>query len=239
MKKELYLKIINDYKTVKEKFRYSDLEQVSIEVAESLKEYSFLFKKVFSFLLICFSGKLRRDGKTPLVFHSIYLTRLLYLMGEKNLDTLLLASLHDVLEDTSIEIKDLKKQSFMNNYEYLIPFLEILKENKQLSRTPDGKNLPERYKEHIKRLIGAPSNVINVEIADRFSDLMDLEYILNLPAEEKNKRLISKLLKTKSFVENLIRGRNDINNDLKNLFFFRVKFLEKKYNLSVKGEIIS
>src|SRR3989338_6106108 len=171
---EDFKKIIErDYREIKSEFQTKDGLQVAYKIADQIKEYELIMREVFAFLVLIFKGKLRNDKKTPLVFHSIYLTRLAYLCGERDLDALMTAALHDVLEDTEISEEVLLKEKFMVNKEYLISYLRILKEDKGLSREPDGENLPQRYVEHVKRLIGAPREVINTEIIDRFSDLMD------------------------------------------------------------------
>ena len=100
----------------------------------------------------------------------------------------------------------------------LIDYLRILKEDKALSREPREGELPPRYIEHIKRIIGSPREVINTEILDRFSDLMDLEYITNLPEEERYFRLKAKLTKVKSFVWNITQNRDDFNHNFLKLF---------------------
>ena len=122
---------------------------------------------------------------------------------------------------------------------YLIDYLRILKEDKTLSREPNGENLPPRYVEHVKRLIGAPREVINTEIIDRFSDLMDLEYIMVLPEKERDFRLKSKVIKVKSFVTNIIRNRDDFNGKALNLFELKVKELEDRFKIKVNVPLIS
>ena len=234
-----FKKTEDDYEKIKNdcQKRYNYL--VAMEIAGEMKEHSETIARIFSFLIEAFNGELRNDNKTPAVFHSIYLTRLLYSCGESEVDTLITSSLHDVLEDTKVSECGLKEKSFLFGKEYIINYLKILKENKDISREPDGKTLPPRYNEHIKRIIGAPKEVINVEIVDRFSDLMDLEYILCLAKEEKKIRLNSKIIKTRSFIENITRNRNDINKNCLNLFNRKVKEIEKLYNINVKIPVLS
>lgn len=159
-------------------------------------------------------------------------------MRKRSLGALLIVALHDILEDTDISEETLLKQKFMKNKEYLINNLKLLKENKNLSREPNGKNLPPRYAEHIKRLIGAPEEVINTEILDRFSDLMDLEYIIRLPEKEKKLRLKSKLIKVNGFVYNIIKNRSDFNKNCLNLFESKVKECENKWGIHVSANLI-
>jgi len=234
-----FKKTEDDYEKIKKDFQKRDNYLVAMEIAGEMKEHSETIARIFSFLIEAFNGELRNDNKTPAVFHSIYLTRLLYSCGESEVDTLITSSLHDVLEDTKVSECGLKEKSFLFGKEYIINYLKILKENKDISREPDGKTLPPRYNEHIKRIIGAPKEVINVEIVDRFSDLMDLEYILCLAKEEKKIRLNSKIIKTRSFIENITRNRNDINKNCLNLFNRKVKEIEKLYNINVKIPVLS
>jgi (p)ppGpp synthase/HD superfamily hydrolase len=223
--------IEEDYLKIKNRFQEEDNLLLANEIAGQMKEHEAALKKVFSFLINAFRGRVRNDRKTPLVFHSIYLTRLAYLFGEKDLDSLLVSALHDVLEDTEISEDFLIKQSFMIGKKHVMGYLEILKEKKELSREPDGENLPPRYAEHIKRLIGAQKEVVNTEILDRFSDLMDLEYIMELPEKEKNLRLKSKLIKVKGFVYSITKNRKDFNKNCLDLFESKVKDCEEKWGI--------
>ncbi len=226
------------YHKIKKEFQTKDNLRLAYEIAGEIKEFEEILKGVFAFLVSAFRDKFRNDKKTPLIFHSIYLTRLAYLCGEKNLNALLTIALHDVLEDTEISEEFLLKQRFMVGHRDLINNLRILKEDKNLSREPDGENLPLRYFEHIKRLVGSSKEVINTELLDRFSDLMDLEYILGLPEKERNFRLKAKLIKVKSFIYNIIQKRNDFNENCLNLFKSKVKELEDKWNIKVKVSLI-
>ena len=220
-----------DYNHIKLEFQKEDNLIVACRIASEIKEHKETLKEVFAFLISAFKGKLRNDRKTPLVFHSIYLTRLAYFYGEDSIDSLLVPALHDVLEDSDISEGELIKKKFMLGKKHLIESLKILEEKKSLSREPDGKSLPPRYIEHVKRIIGAPREVVNTEIIDRFSDLMDLEYITELPEEERNLRLKSKMIKVKSFVYNIIRERNDFNTGFLKLFEEKVMEIENKWNI--------
>ena len=233
---EIFLKKIEgDYEKTKLQFQ-KDVNASASDVAEQIKEYSKIFQEVFRFLIKAFERKLRKDEKTPLVFHSIYLPKLIYICGIRDLETLLIASLHDVLEDTRITEAELSSQPFVE--EELIPKLKLLKEDSSLSREPDGKNLPPRYKAHIKKLMGSSAKILNVEILDRFSDLMDLEYIIELTEEEKSLRLKSKIIKVRSFVENLTRTRTDFSQECLSLFNYKLKQRMKEFNIDAEAEII-
>lgn len=225
--------IEEDYKKIKREFQEDDNKEVAQEIAEGIIEYKDVLKKIFEFLIKSFEGKLRNDKKTPLVFHSIYLTRLAYLFGERDLDALMTTALHDVLEDTEVSEESLLKQTFMRGKEHLINYLRILKEDKNLSRESDGESLPPRYVEHIKRIVGSQKEVINTEILDRFSDLMDVEYITRLPEKEKLFRLKSKLIKVKSFVYNVTINRDDFNKNNFDLFEFKVRQCEEDWGIKV------
>lgn len=222
-----------DYKKIKSEFRNEDNLLASNRIVDQLIEHEKILKEVFGFLISAFKGKLRNDKKTPLVFHSIYMVKLLYACGEKDLDSLLTTALHDVLEDTDVSEEDLMRKDFMEGKEHLLNYLKTLSEDKTLSREPDGENLPPRYVEHVKRLIGAPREVVNTEILDRFSDLMDLEYITDLPQKEKELRLKSKLIKVKSFVENITGDRNDFNKNCLELFESKMSELETEVGVKI------
>jgi len=239
MKNADLVKIEKDYNRIKKYFWDFDAKTASSIVLKDIDADREYIEKIFDFLIIAFKGKIRKDGKTPLCFHSIYLTKLLNYCGEREIDNLLVPALHDVLEDTDVDEKELMKQSFMKGKGHVIEWLKILKENVLLSREPNGKNLPPRYKEHIKRLVGAPREVVNTEILDRFCDLMDLEYITNLSEEERDMRIASKLIKVKSFVRNITRNRDNFSKNCLDLFNYKLKKTEKIWGMSPKEEIIS
>jgi (p)ppGpp synthase/HD superfamily hydrolase len=231
--------IENDYQNIKCNFQKKNNLLEAYKIADQILMHDKTMRSIFKFLIRSFEGKLRNDKKTPLVFHSIYMTRLMNLCGGEDIDSLLIASLHDLLEDTDVSEEELKQEAFMKNKRDVINSLKILKEDKNLSREPDGINLPPRYLEHISRIIGAKREVINTEILDRFSDLMDLEYILDLPEKERDLRLRAKLLKVKSFVYNIIKNRNDFNKNCLNLFESKVSEIESKYHLKGKIQQVS
>lgn len=224
-------KIEEDYEKIKIDFQKKDNGVVVREVAQNLDNKEFVEK--FNFLIKSFEGQLRRDGRTPLVFHSVYLTRLLHLFG-CNEETLKIAAFHDVLEDTQINDENFNKLWGGE----LVGSLKILKEDTSLSREPDGKTLPERYREHIGRIMGAKKEVINVEIGDRFCDLMDLDYIEKLPEKERELRLKSKIIKVKSFVENITRNREDFNKELLKLFNYKLKQIEDKWGITADATLL-
>lgn len=230
--------VSSHYQEIKKEFQEKDPLVAAKNVADSLGKQGEFFQEVFKFLVESFTGKYRHDGKTPLAFHSTFLTKLLYLCGEKTKDALLVGALHDLLEDTDVSKEQLLSQRFMRGRQYLIQLLELLTENTELSREPDENNLPPRYQEFISRLIGAKREVINAEISDRFCDLMDLEGVLCLPPEEKKSRLVAKLLKVNSFVENIIRDRQDVNENCLKLFRNKVKNIEGSYNVESKVAVI-
>ena len=232
-------KIEQEYERTKHSFQKEDKLFVAEHITESLGKNASLASEVYKFLIRAFENKLRADKKTPLVFHSIFLSRILYSLGEESADQFLVGALHDVPEDTNVSEEELREQPFLKNREYITNYLKILTENKNLSREPDGKSLPPRYKEHIKRIISSPKEVINTEIIDRFCDLTDLEYITELPEKERTLRLTSKLIKTKSFVENIIRGMADISQNCLDLFNYKLKKVEDYWKLSPKAEFIS
>lgn len=232
-------KIEQEYERMKHSFQKEDNLLLAEQIDQSIGKIAPIASEVYKFLIKSFNGQLRQDKKTPLVFHSIYLTKVVYSLGEKSADQFLVGALHDILEDTKVSEEELKGQPFLKNKSHVMGYLKILTEDKSLSREPDGKTLPPRYREHIKRIIGAPKEVINTEIIDRFCDLTDLEYITKLPEKEKTLRLTSKLIKTKSFVENIVRGRTDISGNCLALFNYKLKKVEEYWKLNPKAELIS
>src|SRR3989344_1622966 len=175
--------IIEEYKKTKEDFQSKNLNQLAKEISHEIKEHESTFNEVFGFLVESFKGQLRRDNKTPLVFHSIFITKILYLCDEKELDSLLVASLHDILEDTEVSEEELKDKPFMKDKGYLIDYLKTLK-------------------------------------------------------EERDMRLKAKIIKVRSFVENITKNRQDYNKTCLELFEYQLNKVENEWGINKSGEII-
>ena len=128
MDKKIYLDILEDYEKTKRNFQSESAKSVAKKITSQIKEHSLVLDEVFDFLIFAFNGRFRMHEKTPLVFHSIYLTKLLYLCGEKNLENLLIASLHDVLEDTNVTEAELEKKEFIEGKKIILK-IKLLKED--------------------------------------------------------------------------------------------------------------
>ena len=82
-----FKKTEDDYEKIKKDFQKRDNYLVAMEIACEIKEHTNTLIRIFSFLIEAFNGELRNDNKTPAVFHSIYLTRLLYSCGESGIQS--------------------------------------------------------------------------------------------------------------------------------------------------------
>ena len=58
------------------------------------------------------------------------------------------------------------------------------------------------------------------------------------PSDEREMRIKSKIIKVKSFVENIVRGRNDLNESCLKLFDFKVEEIEERYKVKARAELV-
>jgi len=176
-------------------------------------------ERAIEFASAKFRGKYRQDGKTHLFLHSLFLLAVLKAFGEKQPETYLAAMLHDVLEDTAATKKELRSLKFRSTPgKNVASYVEALSQNKSISDKPQGKSvISPRVRNFIKRLKNSPSPIINVELADRVHDLLDLDYLKTLKPAEARSRLNNKIKRGKTIVAEITRGRKDFN---KRLFKF-------------------
>ena len=228
VKLELEL-VEKDYEHIKKDFQEKPHSLVAREIADEMPEHAEKIYTSFLFLLGAFRGKLRKDKMTPLEFHSLYLSRMLYNCGEKGLDQLLTAAFHDVLEDTEVT-EEVLRGGILRDRKHIIPYIKMLTLNPNLSAyapmTGDGRVLPPIFEDHLKRMTGGPVEVINTELVDRFSELMDLYYLTKVPNGERIIRLDSKFKKVRVYADTLIKGRSDYNQNAANLLYEKLRNVE-------------
>lgn len=119
-----------------------------------------------------------RDNGDPYVLHPLRVANILAdELNIKDKNTIILALLHDVLEDTEITEEEIKELFGVKILEYL----------QLLTKTDDYKEDIDRQKKYFWHLKRAPKKVQVVKLADRLDNMRDLE---NCPDEKKKIRYV-------------------------------------------------
>ncbi|MDP2598917.1 MAG: HD domain-containing protein [Candidatus Liptonbacteria bacterium] len=183
------------------------------------------------FALRKFKGKFRQDKKTPLLLHSIFLLEILRLFGEKDPATFIAALLHDTIEDTGTKRQEIRSMRFESTKKKILPLvLKLTQDRKVSDELPKKGAISPRIRKFIKNLTGAPKEVINIELADRIHDFLDIGYLKTLEPEKARLRLANKIKRNKTIVATITRRRGDINRSL--LRFF--KLIEREIKSELK-----
>ncbi|MFC1692792.1 RelA/SpoT family protein [Candidatus Latescibacterota bacterium] len=177
----------------KEKTRSSSSQSYTIEpveLVEVMDEFSKLLKKIelynphvdkdlikraLRFAAIAHAGQHRKSGK-PFIYHGIQTAGIL---ADLHLDSVMIACgiLHDVVEDTSVNLKDVRKE-FGREIENIIAGLTKIS-SLQL------KSLEEQQAENFRKMIlytAKDVRTVLVKFADRLHNLRTLRF---LPAEKR------------------------------------------------------
>ena len=117
------------------------------------------------------AGQFRKDGTTPYIEHPMKVASFLYTLGIRDDDILAVALLHDVLEDTQYDARDLLNAGMSNDVVSAVCIL---------SKKP-GYNNDDYY----EKIFSNPVSTI-VKIADRAHNLATL---YNFDVEKKAKYL--------------------------------------------------
>ncbi|GEM_PF-2415530 len=174
-----------------------------------------------AFAIKKFEGKTRQDGQTPLILHSMFLPFILKAFGEERPEAFLTAILHDTVEDTTTTLEELKTLRFASTDADIPRFVEFLTQDKTVSDAlPDGNVISPRVKKFMEGLVGAPASVIDVELADRIHDFLDLEYMKSLDPDAAQSRFANKKERNKTIVSLITKDRNDLNKNLLEFFWF-------------------
>ncbi len=173
------------------------------------------------FALEKFGDKKRRDGTTPLVLHSLFLPFILNFFGEKRPEALLTALLHDTIEDTATTFEELESLRCISTKANILQLVKFLTQDKNISdELPKENVISARVQSFMEGLVGAPAPVIDVEIADRIHDFLDLAYMRSLEPESAAVRFANKKERNKTIVSLITKGRDDLNNKLLEFFWF-------------------
>lgn len=119
-------------------------------------------EKALVFAVIHHQGQYRKGTKIPYIVHPVEVMSVLIENGADE-DAVVAGILHDVVEDTSATLGDIKKE-FGENIAKIIDF------------ESENKGLPYRVrkKEHMDRLAKAPLNAQFVNLADKYSNIKGL-----------------------------------------------------------------
>lgn len=119
-----------------------------------------------------------RDNGTPYILHPLRVALILAdELNIKDTNTIILALLHDTLEDTEITEEEIEKLFGAKTLEHL----------KLLTKSQYYKEDIESQKKYFWHLKRAPKKVQTIKLADRLDNLRDLE---NCPNETKFKRYV-------------------------------------------------
>lgn len=238
--KELYTKVERDYKKLSKKLAEhgstavrQTAEEFASYVASSDKRLLTDLRRTYQFIIGKFDGQFRKDGKTPMVAHSMYLPVMLRHFGETLPDTFLTAMLHDVVEDTKTSWEELENLEYKTPRHHPASYIRFMTEDKNLPKAGEEHQLSRRVTSFIQQLRKAPGIVISTEIVDRLNDLSDLEYLSSMPREKWEKKILKKVSKCKNIIFQIIEGRKDYNSTALEVFKYRVSQLEEELGQEV------
>jgi len=164
------------------------------ELMQKLKGYASsadldLVRRAYEVAVRAHEGQTRKSGE-PYVHHSLAVADIL---ADLHFDgaTLAAALLHDVPEDTSVKLKDLRAQ-FGEDVVKLVDGVTKLERLRELSRSQQG-GLAEAQAENIRKIFLAMVDdirVIMIKLADRLHNMRTLESLL----PEKRERIAQETL---------------------------------------------
>jgi len=167
-----------------------------------------------------FEGKFRQDKTTPLFLHSLFLPSILAYFGEQGPQAILVSLLHDLIEDTDTRPSEIAKLSLKSAGREILPMVKKLTQDKNISdKLPSRGFISPRVRKFIRTLKNSPPSVINVELADRIHDMLDIGYLKQLEPKTAKMRLRNKIARNKEIVSTITKGRDDINKKLLGYFW--------------------
>lgn len=211
--------------TYKNYSQYFDLEKIIGKIKKYLKNFDEeLFLKAFEFAEKSHRGQFRKDGVTPYLIHPVNTVEILtHLRADE--DVLISALLHDVPEDTKINISELKNV-FGAKVAFLVDGIT------KLAKVHYQHNMPERQIESLKKLLlhtAKDPRVIIIKLADRLHNMRTLKYI---DKPEKRLRIARETLEIYVPIANLL-GIQDLKTKLEN-WCFRYLFPTEYFKLKEK-----
>jgi len=152
-------------------------------------------------------GQKRQSGE-PYISHPLSVAEILVNL-QMDQESIITALLHDVVEDTSVTVEDIKKE-FGSNVAFLVDGVT------KISRM-NFQNLHHKQSENIRKMIvamGKDVRVILVKLADRLHNLRTLEHL----SEEKQVRIAEETLEVYAPLASRL-GMNTIKTEMEDLSF--------------------
>lgn len=212
---------ITDYK------QYFDLEKLIKKILTYLPGFDVKrFKEAFSFAEEAHRGQLRKDGKTPYIAHPVAALSILISLHADE-DTLISALLHDVPEDTSRSIEDVKDK-FGPKVAFLVDGIT------KLSKVQYQHNMPERDIKSLKKFLihsAKDVRVIIIKLADRLHNMQTLD---NITDPKKRLRIATETMEIYVPIADLL-GIRELKSKLADLSF-KYMFPEEYLKMQEKIE---
>lgn len=190
---------------------YFDLGSLVDTVAKYLKSFDKeLFLKAYRFAESAHKGQFRKDKKTPYIVHPLNVVNILAGMHADQ-DILISALLHDVPEDTSHTVKEVK-ELFGSKVAFLVDGIT------KLSKVHYQNDMSERKVESLKKLFlhsAEDSRIILIKLADRLHNMRTLQ---NIEVPEKRLRISRETLEIFVPMANLL-GLQALKSELEDLCF--------------------
>lgn len=190
----------------REFFDLDEILKIIKEYLPSLNEKRFL--EAFEFAETAHHGQMRKDNKTPYISHPVETVEILTTLHADE-DTLITALLHDVPEDTSHDIHEIREK-FGETVGFLVDGTT------KLSKVHYKQNMPERQVESLKKLLlhsAEDLRVIFIKLADRLHNMRTLQ---NIEKPEKRLRIATETLEIYVPIANLL-GVREIKSQLEDL----------------------
>ncbi|MCK9185882.1 RelA/SpoT family protein [Candidatus Gracilibacteria bacterium] len=191
--------------------KYFDLNALIKSIKKYLPDFDEKkFQKAFDFAEDAHFGQMRKDNETPYIVHPVTVVSILTEIHAGQ-DVLISALLHDVPEDTSHGIDEIKKL-FGEKIAFLVDGIT------KLAKVHYQSNMPEREVESLKKLLlhsVKDPRVILIKLADRLHNMRTLHFI---DKPEKRLRISRETLDVYVPISNLI-GIQAFKSELENLCF--------------------
>ncbi|PIZ76525.1 (p)ppGpp synthetase [Candidatus Peregrinibacteria bacterium CG_4_10_14_0_2_um_filter_38_24] len=191
--------------------KYFDLNSLIKSIKKYLPDFDDKkFRKAFEFAENAHFGQLRKDNETPYIVHPVTVVSILTEIHAGQ-DVLISALLHDVPEDTSHTIFEIKKL-FGEKVAFLVDGIT------KLAKVHYQSHMAEREVESLKKLLLhsiKDPRVILIKLADRLHNMRTLHFI---DKPEKRLRISKETLEVYVPIANLI-GIQAFKSELENLCF--------------------
>lgn len=186
------------------------LESIIKNVKEYLPDFNEKkFRKAYEFAKEAHKGQLRKDNKTPYIFHPLRTAKILTTLHVDE-DSLIAALVHDVPEDTEKSLRDVELE-FGKKIAFLVNGIT------KLSKVYYRHDMAERQIESLKKLLihsAKDPRVILIKLADRLHNMSTLKYV----KPDKRLRIAKETLEIYVPIANLL-GIDEIKKQLEDICF--------------------